>query len=173
MKKLALGTVVTALLATLCFAADVVSAVHGTVSKIDSAGKTIFVKTADGTEHAFRFTTKTTVHGTEAVATDAFHGLKEGTEVVAHHTAKGTEKTAVEVDKVGKEGLKSMDGAVEEIDRGGKKVVVKSADGTKETFAVAGHAAAETGKGVEKSAKVTVYYSEEGGKKVAHFFEGR
>jgi hypothetical protein len=27
------------------------------------------------------------------------------------------------------------------------------------------------GKGTEKGAKVTVYYTEEGGKKIAHFFE--
>jgi len=29
----------------------------------------------------------------------------------------------------------------------------------------------DVGKGVEKSSKVTVYYTEDAGKKVAHFFE--
>ena len=159
-------------------AQDVVSAVHGTITKLDSAAKTSVVKTKDGTEHTIKFVDKTTVHGVEATATgskDAFHGLTEGTEVVAHYTVKGTEKTAVEVDKVGKDGIKSVDGTVTHIDRGAKTLGVKAADGTEETFRLSDHAVADAGKdvakGSEKSAKVTVYYTEEAGKKTAHFFE--
>jgi len=172
MKKLILPVIMAALLAPLSYAVEAVTAVHGTISKIDSGAKTIVVKTADGTEHTFHFIAKTTVHGTEVGAKDTFHGLKEGTEVVAHYTAKGTEKTAVEVDSVGKDGLKVVDGTVSDIDRGAKRLVVKSADGTERTFKMADHAAVETGKGTEKSAKVTVYYTEDAGKKIAHFFEG-
>jgi hypothetical protein len=164
-------------LAPFSFAADVVTAVHGTVSKVDSAAKTVAVKTADGTEHTMHVVGKTAVHGTEVGAKDSFHGLKEGSEVVAHYTEKGSEKTAVEVDQVGKGGLKATEGTVSEIDRGGKKIVVKTADGTEDTFRMADHAAEDGGKGIakgaEKSANVTVYYTEEGGKKIAHFFEGR
>ena len=65
-------------------------------------------------------------------AEDTFHGLKEGTEVVAHYTAKGTEKTAVEIDDVGKDGIKSMDGTITHLDRGGKTIAVKTADGTED-----------------------------------------
>jgi hypothetical protein len=173
MKKLILLGTVTALLAPLSFAVEAVSAVHGTLSKIDSGAKTIVVKTADGTEHAFHFVVKTTVHGTEVGAKDAFHGLKEGSEVVAHYTATGSEYTAVEVDKIGKGGLKTMDGTVSEMKSGGKELVMKSADGTEQAFHMADHAATETGKGAEKSAKVTVYYTEDAGKKVVHFFEKR
>ena len=36
----------------LCVAQDVVSVVHGTVTKVDHSTKTVVVKTADGTEHA-------------------------------------------------------------------------------------------------------------------------
>jgi hypothetical protein len=161
---------------------DVVNAAHGTVTKLDSATKTIVVKTKDGTEHTLKFVGKTTVHGvdasakaTDAGAKDTFHGLKEGTEVVAHYTEKGTEKTAVEVDNVGKDGIKSVDGTITHIDRASKTVAVKTADGTEETFKLSGHAADDAGKdiekGTEKSAKVTVYYTEEAGKKTAHFFE--
>ena len=88
--------------ALACAAQDVVTAVHGTISKLDSATKTAVVKTKDGTEHTIKFVDKTSVHGVEATGTgakDAFHGLTEGTEVVAHYTTKGTEKTAVEIDK--------------------------------------------------------------------------
>ena len=161
------------LMASIALAVEAVSAMHGTISKIDSGAKTIVVKTADGAEHTFHFVAKTTVHGTEAGARDAFHGLKEGSEVVAHYTAKGTENTAVEVDEIGKNGLKTMEGTVSEIDRGGKKLVVKSADGSEQAFKMADHAADETGKGAQKAAKVTVYYTEDAGKKIAHFFQGR
>jgi ABC-type Fe3+-hydroxamate transport system substrate-binding protein len=173
MKKLILLWSAAALLAPLSFAVEAVSAVHGTISKIDAGAKTIVVKTGDGAEHTFRFVANTAVYGTEAGAKDAFHGLKEGSEVVAHYTAKGTENTAVEVDKVGKGGLKAVDGTVSDIKSGGKELVVKSADGTEQAFQMADHAAAETGKGAQKSAKVTVYYTESAGKKIAHFFEKR
>src|SRR5580692_9509441 len=159
-------------------AQDVVSAVHGTITKLDSAAKTTVVKTKDGAEHTIKFVDKTTVHGVDATAAggkDAFHGLTEGTEVVAHYTAKGTDKTAVEVDKVGKDGIKAVDGTVTHIDRGAKTLAVKTADGTEQTFRLSDRAATDAGKdiakGTEKSAKVTVYYTEEAGKKTAHFFE--
>ncbi len=148
-----------------------VTAVHGTITKVDAGTKSIVVKSKDGSEDTLKFVDKTTVHGT----TDMAHGLIVGADVVAHYTTEGTEKTAVEVDKVGKDGLKSVDGTITHIDRAGKTVAVKTAAGTEETFKLSGHAAADAGKdiekGTDKSAKVTVYYTEESGKKVAHFFE--
>lgn len=157
---------------------DVVTAAHGTITKVDSAAKTITVKTKDGTEHTVHVVDKTVVHGSEATATgakDTMHGLTEGSEVVAHYTEKGGEKTAVDVYRVGKGGVQAMDGTVSKVGEDGKTVVVKAADGTEHTFAVAGKgtadAAKDIGKGSEKSAKVTVFYTEKAGKKVAHFFE--
>ncbi len=117
MKRIFQRLALLALPGSLCFAVDTVTAVHGTVTKIDSGAKTIVVKTKDGTEHTLHFVGKTVVHGTEVGAKDTFKGIKEGSEAVAHYTAKGAEKTAVEVDKVGKEGLKETEGTVEEIDR--------------------------------------------------------
>ena len=159
-------------------AQEPVTAVRGVITKVDDATKTIVVKTADGTEHTIHFVGATTVRGAEVTATgakDTFHGLTEGSEVVAHYSEKGGEKTAVEVDKVGKGGLKSVDGAVTHVSEDGKTVVVKTADGTKHTFQVAGRdtadSAKEIGKGADKSAKYTVYYTERAGKKVAHFFQ--
>ena len=180
MLRIAMGFLVVAALVALPVRADedVVTAVRGTVTKVDSAAKTIGVKTADGTEHTFHFVAQTSVHGAQATAAgskDAFHGLTEGSEVVAHYTVKGSEETAVEVDRVGKGGLHAVDGTVSKVSDDGKTVVVKAADGTEHTFQVAGHdtadAAKEIGKGADKSAKVTVYYTESAGKKVAHFFQ--
>jgi hypothetical protein len=177
--KMMMRLVLVLALVSLAFAADdVVSAIHGTVTKVDSAGKTVVVKSADGTEHSLHYVKETTVHGAKAsadAAKDSWHGVSEGTEVVAHYTKRGTEDTAVEVDKVGKGGLKATEGTIKEIDRGGKTMVVKTADGTEKTFQLTGHAAKDAGKdigeGTEKGTKVVVYSSEESGKKIAHFFE--
>ncbi|HUC53142.1 MAG TPA: hypothetical protein VMR90_03805 [Candidatus Cybelea sp.] len=154
---------------------DLVTAVHGVITKTDAASKTVVVKTGEGTEHTIHFVDKTAVHGTEAGAMDTFHGLKEGSEVAVHYTVKGSEKTAVEVDKLGKDGIKSVDGTVTKVGEGGKTVTVKAADGTEHVFKVAGHdtvaSAKDLGKGADKTGQVTVYYTEEAGKKVAHFFQ--
>jgi len=159
-------------------AQDVVTAVHGTIEKLDPATKTVVVKTADGTEHSMQFVDKTAVHGAQAGeegTKESFHGLKEGTEVVAHYTEKGGKATAVEIDRVGKDGLKGTEGTISKLDRPGKTISVKMADGTEHTFELTGRAAKDGGKdigeGTEKGTKVVVYSSEKAGTDVAHFFE--
>jgi hypothetical protein len=160
-----------------CSSAFAIVAVRGKVERIDSTAKTMVVKAADGTEHTFHFVARTAVHGGEkagAVTEESFHGLKEGSEVIVHYTAKGTEETAEEVDHIGEGGLKATEGTVTHLDRAAKTVTVKTADGTEEAFRLTDHAAEDAGRdiaeGAEKSAKVTVYYTEHAGHKVAHFF---
>ncbi|HXW55026.1 MAG TPA: hypothetical protein VEJ67_04695 [Candidatus Cybelea sp.] len=166
-------------IAFLSAAQDVLTATHGTVEKVDSASKTMVIKTSDGAEHTLHFLDRTAVHGAHASAAggkDSWHGLQSGTEVVAHYTTRGTEDTAVEVDKVGEEGLKKSTGTITDIDRGAKALVVKGDDGVDSTYRLTDHAAKDGGKdlaaGAEKGAKVTVYYTETAGKKIAHFFGG-
>jgi len=170
------------MLMALCWAALAVEQRHGilvgAVLRTDAAAKTVVVKLADGTEHTFHFVKRTTVHGaqgTAAGATDAFRGLKEGSEVAVHYIAQGTEETAEEIDNIGKDGLKVTEATVTHIDRGAKTLALKTADGAEETYRLTDSAAKDAGKdiaaGAEKSAKVTVYYTEEGGHKVAHFFK--
>jgi arginine repressor len=157
--------------AIICAAQDVVSIVHGTVKKVDSATKTVVVKTADGTEHTIKVTGQTTYKGTKA----GLDGLKEGTEVVARTTGKGIDETGVEIGKIGKDSVKVTKGTIVKVDNGTKTVVVKTADGTAKTFDFTETAGKDMGQavgaGTEKGAKVTVYYTEETGKKIAHFFE--
>src|SRR5260370_7819618 len=116
---------------------DVVTAVHGSIEKVDSGTKTIVVKTDDGIHHSFHVVDATAVHGADAseeAAKDSWHGLDKGGEVVVHSTKRGTEDTAVEIDKVGKGGLKTTEGTVKDIDRGGKKLVVDTGHGSDETI---------------------------------------
>lgn len=165
------------LVSTVCAAEDVVTAAHGTLEKVDSGTKTVVVKTDDGVDHSFHVLGRTTIHGakdSEKASKDSLHGLKDGGEVVVHYTQHGTDETAVEIDKVGRGGLRTTDGTVKEIDRGGKKLVVDTGHGTEETFRLTDHASKDAGKniakGTEKGSKVTVYYTEDAGKKIAHFF---
>src|SRR5271155_5019528 len=82
---------------------------------------------------------------------------------------------SIEMDRIGDGGLKVTEGTVSKIDRGGKTLAVKTADGAEATFKITDHAVVDAGKdvgkGVEKASKVTVYYTEEGGKKIVHFFK--
>jgi preprotein translocase subunit YajC len=143
-------------------------AVTGTVTKIDDASKTFVIKTADGTEETFKWTGKSMIKAG-----------KEGTNFVVHYTEEGSDKTAVAVKDIGKGTLKVADGTVTKVGDGGKTITVKTADGTEHTFDVAAHATAdagtETGKSVATACKVgdhvTVHYTEDAGKKVAHFIK--
>jgi len=160
-----------------CSTSFAITAVQGKVEKIDREAKTIVVKAADGTEHTFHFVGRTAFHGAEKAGEatkESFHGLVEGSDVVVHYSAKGTEETAEEIDHVGEGGLQTAEGTITHLDRGAKTVTIKTADGTEQAFRLTDHAAADAGKdiseGAEKSGKVTVYYTEQAGHKIAHFF---
>lgn len=173
------------LFATVCFAAAGVSAQSstnvftGTIDKVDSGAKTIAVKTADGTVKTVKFTDKTTVHGLKDAAKGADLAGKEGGHVIVHSVGTGADETAHSVEWVGDKTVHVVDGTVDEAAKGSKTVAVKTADGTRETFVVADHATVNTGKdvaryserGAEKGEHVTVYYTEDAGKKIAHVFK--
>lgn len=142
--------------------------VTGTIEKVDSGAKTIAVKTADGTVETVKFTDKTTVHGLKDAAKGADLAGKEGGHVIVHTTGEGAEKTAHSVEWFGDKTVHTTEGTVEDVGKDTKTVAVKTADGSKETFAVAGHA---TAIGAKKGEHVTVYYTEEAGKKIAHVFK--
>jgi hypothetical protein len=159
-------------------AQDVVHAVDGTVKKVDAGTKTVVVDAKDGTEHTFHYASDVTIHGandTKKGAVDSAHGVEEGSKVAVHYTVAGGKETAHEIDKIGDDGLKTTDGTVSHIDRGAKTIAVKTADGTEDTFHLTDRAAKDTGKdvseGADKSAKVTVYYTEKAGVKTAHFIK--
>jgi len=178
MKIIAIIILVCSLSSFVFAAENVVTATHGTITKIDRTAETIAVRTEDGTEHVFYWAKDTTVHGVKSLdlsAKQSWHGLKQGSEVVAHSTKRGTKDTALEVDKVGDNGLKRTEGTIKEIDRRGKTLVVESADGTEHAFQLTNQAATDAGKDVaasaEKGTKIAIYSTEDAGKSVAHFFE--
>jgi hypothetical protein len=186
MKSKALRSILTVAIAVISLfgfagilrAIEPTASVEGVVTKIDHAAKTVALKTADGTEHTMHLVARTVAHSgkeTYKGAEDAARGLEEGSRVVVHYTKEGTVETAEEIDHVGKDGLKVTEGTITKFDRGTRTMSVKTADGTEETFRLSEHAAEDAGKGTEdatkKSAHATVYYTEDAGHKVAHFFK--
>jgi hypothetical protein len=180
-----LGFPVIVALTAICFTAASLAGqastnvVTGTIERVDSGAKTIAVKTADGTVETVKFTDKTTVHGLKDAAKGADLAGKEGSHVIVHTVGESADKTAHSVEWVGDKTIHATEGTVEDVGKGTRTVAVKTADGTKETFVVADHATVNTGKdvsrysaeGTKKGAHVTVYYTEEAGKKIAHVFK--
>jgi hypothetical protein len=164
---------------TLSAAANATDVITGIIDKVDSAAKTIAVKTADGTVQTVKFTERTTVHGLKDAGKGADLAGKEGGHIIVHTTGAGADKTAHSVEWLGDKTIHSTEGTVDEVGTDSKTVAVKAADGTKQTFDVAEHATVSTGKGIarysaqgaKKGEHVTVYYTEEAGKKVAHVFK--
>ncbi len=95
---------------------------------------------------------------------DSYKGIKVGSEVVVESTKKGTVDTADEIDKLSKDTVKTVDGTVVKIGKGGKTVTVKTADGTEKVFETGGKGAEisvkSVGKGAAVGTKVTVTYTE-------------
>jgi hypothetical protein len=165
---------------------DVVHAVAGIVTKVDSAAKTITVKTADGAEHVFKYTETTTVHAakkgaedTKSAAVSSYMAGKEGTHAVIHYTGEGADQTAVHVDDLGKDSLHVGQGTVTRVDKGARTVTIKAEGGTESTYHVAKDATIDTEHGVTKDSqliarkgeKATVHYTDKAGKKVVHLFK--
>ena len=149
-------------------------ALEGTVDKVYAAANTVAVKAADGVEHLLHFTTRTIVHGTKD-SEDALSGLAVGSRVVVHYAAEGGEKTAVEVDRIDEDGLKAIEGVVTRVDREGKALSIRLADGSTETLQLSERAARDVGKDVDRAAvsgaRVIVYYTDEAGHRTAHYFK--
>jgi hypothetical protein len=141
----------------------------GTVDKFYSTTHQAIVKTADGVRHLVHLTDRTAVHGTRA-AEDSFGELEEGSHVVVHYVTEGDRKTALEIDRVGDGGLSLIEGTVKHIDRAGKTLTIQLADGSANTLRLTERAARDVGKNVKRG-RVIVYYSDEGGERVAHYFK--
>jgi hypothetical protein len=146
--------------------------IAGDVTNVSADGKTMTVKSPDGTEKTLKVNSDTTVDGVKATP-------KKDSHVVVHYTAKAGEDTATGVKDAGKGSWKATEGTVEKVGEGGKWVSVKTKDGSVKTFEVSKKATIESGKGIEEAGKYTgkagdkvvVYSIVDPSKDVAHFFK--
>ena len=83
--------------------------------------------------------------------------------------------SAQEIDRVGDNGLKTTEGVVARVDRTRKQITIRYANGKSETLQLTQRAAAEaeqdSDEGSGGATKVVVYYSDDAGRKVAHYFK--
>ena len=145
--------------------------------KVDQFGAALNVVIADddGVKHMIHFT-GSVLHGGKGPGLTPC-GTRGGMTVVVHYTVKDAEETAVEVDRVGDKGLQTTEGVVVGIDRRGKRITIRYANGQEEAMQLTPTAAAEAsadvdaGSGQRGATKVIVYYTGEAGQKVAHYFK--
>jgi hypothetical protein len=133
------------------------------------------VKTVDGIKHLFHVTGKTTVHAGGTAGADTLRGLEAGSRVVVHYAATAGDQTALEVDRLDGKGLKTMEGVVTRVDRAGRVMSIRLADGSMQTLRLTDRAATDVGHDVDATGvdatHVVVYYADDAGQQVAHFFK--
>lgn len=148
-------------------------ATEGTVKQFYRGLNYIVVKTMDGVEHVYNFTKDLVVHGGKKPGDDALEGLREGTSIAVHYSSAGGNASAQEIDVLGDEGLSFTEGVIAKIDRGKKEITIKFTNGRTETFEMTTRAAAESER-LESGGRATpiiIYYADESGHKVAHYFK--
>ena len=138
-------------------------ATEATVKAEHKAAHQIVVETEDGVEHVYDAAKGLVVHGGK----DPFAGLKPGTTVIIHYTA---DNTAQEIDRVGGDGLRTMEGVATRIDRGKKEITIRYDNGRIETMKLTDRAAADVGKKIGRDTRIVVYYADEAGGRVTHYF---
>jgi hypothetical protein len=154
-------------------------ALEATTNKVYAALNVVIVKTKDGVEHLIHYTKDLVFHGGKGPGVDTLAGLEEGATVVVHYTVTDAAETALEIDRVGDQGLQTTEGVVTSIDRRSKRITIKYANGQEEVMRLTPTAAAEVSpeadevSGSKGETKVVVYYTNEAGVKVAHYFRKR
>jgi len=151
----------------------------GNLEKVDTQAKRITVRTAEGYERGFSYGGTIAVHGLEGTAQAADLVGKVGSRVVVHYTGLPGRETAARVDVFGYDALKRTEGRLSEVDKSGRKVAVKTADGATETFEVAKDSALDTKHGIVDMVHYTgragdpviIYHTQEGGRKVVRLLK--
>lgn len=141
-------------------------ALQGSVDKFYSDTNKLLVKTSDGIDHLLDVTKDTTVHGAQSLAS-----LQPGMAVVVHYTVRGIQASADEVDRIGQDGLKLNEGTVMSVNRASRRIAIRFSDGHVQTLRLTHHATVESAGHVHHGNRVVVYYSDESGQKVVHYFK--
>ena len=138
-------------------------ATEATIKDEHKAINKIAVVTEDGVERVYDAAKGLTVHGGDPLA-----GLKEGTTVIIHYSP---DNAVQEIDRVGPDGLSTTEGVATKIDRGRKEITIRYDNGKIEKLKLTDRAAASVGKNIAADTRIVVYYSDEAGAKVTHYFK--
>jgi hypothetical protein len=162
-------------------AGDTMAAIRGTIDRIDPVAGTIVVWVDDGSVQLLHVPDQTVICCADQslqlplAGKQYWRGLADGADIVAHYAQSQTGNTAIEIDRLDCGDLKAAEGNVKRIDRNAKKLVIAGSDGLEQTFRMTDRANTDAGRHVarrsSKGPKIKVYYTEDGGEKVAHFFK--
>ena len=148
---------------------------EGTVDAEYAGADALIVTSVDGVKHAFRVAKGLFVHGEKSEGLEGLNGLRKGSTVAVHYTTEGGSVSAQEIDRLDGDGLKTAEGVVVKIDRSRNEIAVRFGARDTETFSLTPHAAHHVGRDLDDVTgppmMVTVYYHDQNGRKVAHFFK--
>jgi len=155
------GTLLAGCLLANTFAAsaqEVVHALTGTVTAINSAAKTIQVKTDDGSEGLFKVLTNANVsmdfeNKIRAATTAADLFTKTNTQVLVYYFGDGDVRTAVALEDLGANPLVKVRGTIVKVNRHEHLLTIKNSAGVEMTFHIDGKTVAETPDGVVEGEK--------------------
>jgi len=163
------------------YAQEIVHGVSGVVTAVNPADNTITVKTTDDSDWVFKYQrgAKPKLVFDKDVRTGTIEPVdfnKIGDHVVAYYIDQGfVNRTIVALKDFGASELKTASGSV--IKTRHHEIILKTDAGATETFEISKDASAETPGGVvsgfkfdaDPGTKVTVRYTEEGGRMTAQF----
>ena len=145
-------------------------AVEGMVDREYKIANAVAIKAVDGTRRVFKFAKGLVVHGSSDNGAEVLKDLRAGTTVVVHYVGAGADATAQEVDVVGDGGLRVTEGVITAINRGRREITLRVDGSTTETLQLTERAASEVDAGAGTTERVVVYYKDEHGRKVVHYF---
>lgn len=148
-------------------------ALEGTIDQETKAVNTVAVKTIDGTRRVFHLAKDVVVHGGKDTSIEALENLRAGTTVVVHYADAGADAAAHEIDIVGDDGLKTTEGTVVGINRHKREITVRLDNETIEVLQLSDRAARDVGHEIDSAAgpaRIVLYYTDDTGARVAHFF---
>jgi hypothetical protein len=166
-----------ALISSACstiYAQKIVHGVSGEVTAVNPADDTITVKTTDGSDWVFKY--QKGAKDVRAGTIEPYDFNKIGDHVVAYYVDQGfVNRTIVALKDFGTSQLETASGSV--IRTKHHEITVQTDKGATETFEISKDASAETPGGVvsgfkfdvDPGTKVTVRYTEEGGRMIAQF----
>lgn len=180
-KFLVMGTAFCLACSAAC-AQEVVHAVTGVVTKVDSATHTITLTTNDGSQMVLQ--DETGSHSSYAfdkalqsksMASTAFD--KTGNRAVVYYFGDGTQRRAVAVEDLGPAPLKASSGQITHWDHHHHTVTIKAADGSKQSFQLDDATVVDTPMGVVNGDKfdgqngdqISIRYMDKGGANQAVF----
>ena len=139
-------------------AQEVIHALTGVASKIDSAAHTITVTSSDGTQTVIQDDTKSHPRyefdkTLQAEATDSADFDKPGDRVVVYYFGEGWQRRAVAIKDLGPEPLKLTTGEVKHWDRHHHVITIRAADGSTQTFQLDNKTVVDTPTGVINGGK--------------------